>query len=166
MAWSRRRAFWGYRIKSTDLYIDALEERAAERQTTREASLNQLKTDVQNAEEAVAEMETSVKTLQSEYFRLSSDLNALTLRFQEMLDDANREMALLEDQARGRVDQRRHYAKTLEDTLRGVPESIRSVIEHIADSITRTSPDSKPPKPKELDASGAPASTKDGVTRG
>lgn len=164
MAWSRRRAFWGYRIKPTDLYIEALEERAAERQTMREASISQLKTDVQEAEAAVAAMETSVKTLQSEYFRLSSDLNALTLRFQEMLDEATTHMSGLEDQARERVDQRRHYAKTLEDTLRGVPESIRGVIEHIANAITRTTPDPKAPtqlsdpaisEPPRLDQGGA-----------
>jgi peptidoglycan hydrolase CwlO-like protein len=132
------KALWGYRKKETDLFMDGLDAQIAERQQERETALAELKENVQSQAQTVQAAEAALKALQAEYFQLSGELTALTMRSQQTLEEAEGELHRQEELAQQEVRERRQYVESLADTIGAVPDQIRSVIERIAAPMMRS----------------------------
>lgn len=132
---SKRHAIWGYRTKPTDLYIEMLEARIQERRLVRDAAMSQLKSRLNEAEAAVTQSQVAIQSLQSDYFRLSSELNAMASRAQQLLEEAEARWQVEEDRARAKVQDREKYRDTLSKIIREVPDDLQKVIEKISRTI-------------------------------
>ncbi|PSR22638.1 MAG: hypothetical protein C7B45_06185 [Sulfobacillus acidophilus] len=155
------KALWGYRKKTTDVFIEHLEAQVATREQEREAELEHRKKNVQTQMEAVQAAEAALKALQAEYFHLSGELTALTLRSQQTLEEAASEFRRQEDLVQEAVQARRHYVESLSDTIRAVPDEIRGVIERIAEPMTRP-PAANPPSANTMASTPHPSTVKPG----
>lgn len=139
MARQWRHALWGYRIKSAKLYVESLEARVADRRQMRETSVRTLKTELQDVQAAVDASEVVLRSFQNDYFRLSGELHAITIRSEQLLEAALADWQAIEQTTQSHVQTKRHYKDSLADTIRTVPDEIRGIIERIARSMTQFS---------------------------
>lgn len=144
MARAWRRALWGYRLKSTNLYFQSLQERVAERCTQRDRALSQLQAEFETAEQQVNAEEAALNALQAEYFILTGELNELSMRSQRTLEAAQNQWAEREDQAYNAAQARQEFADHLSRALLSVPEEIQNLIRRVIAPLSATAPEAEP----------------------
>lgn len=130
-----RRALWGYRVHDADHHMAELELQRQERQRLREHELLQRHSELMALEEETMTAEQELQSLQAEYFRLSGEVGHLASRAQELLLNAEAELAVQEEAINQALANREHYSNTLRETIQSVPEQIRAVVEQITDTI-------------------------------
>lgn len=138
-----RKALLGYRVADANRYLEDLESHLAEQEQRRQSQLDELRTQLKASETLIEQSEVTLKSLQATYFRLSGELSTLTVRAQEMMNQARESFDVEEQKLWNIIEENRAYSDQLQKAIQMVPTQIRAVIEALTDPVLKGVPESQ-----------------------